>query len=73
MELMKHSLVCRLSKTCDDLSNILENHVNEIHFVLSILLPIQKPNKKRPTYESTTSKRIQYNTKDIINDNHEKN
>ena len=45
MELTKYSPDCILIEICNNLNNIPENHVNEINFGHSILIPIQKPNK----------------------------
>ena len=47
MELTKYSLDCILIEICNNLKNILENHVNEINLGHTILLPIQKPNKEK--------------------------
>lgn len=47
MEQIRYSPDCILIEICNNLNNILQNHVNKIDFGHSILLPIQKPNKEK--------------------------
>ena len=47
MEQMKYSPDYILIETCDNLNNILENHVNKTNYEHPILLPIQRPKKEK--------------------------
>ena len=60
LKLIKYSREFILIERCNNLNNTVENHVNEINFGHSILLPIQKHNKEKgPPKNLRTSEFIQ--------------